>query len=262
MLKNRIKFSPFRTLLYSSVEDKAPQYGDHSARKEREALVIEKIYLSRNIAYSLLPKRIPERHSWKIVVSVSQNIRYRRTLHFSSKNSRATFLDFLFSKWLFSTLSEEEFSIFLLHEESTSTDIFYSALRAAAEGIPKRIIFQRYLSYCKLFQKEVLYTHQRYKSLQGKVLCSLWEQKEELPIYIKYSGYVKHQNDHGTLRTNSIVAELLEAENLVENRISYYKFFSLPVSEWFPGGLLSLTEDPKDGETGEEFYTNFYNNKL
>lgn len=250
MNKNNKKSNRFDLALISSVEA-SPQYGSTPEEGGKIVLMRNPIYISKNIGFLRFPRLNSERFSWKIVLSVSQHSHIRKVLHFSSKDSRATFLDLLFSKWLFSTLSQEELEIFLMHKESTDKDIFYSALRAVSEGIPKSVVYKRLKSLYTFLGKELTYTAQRYKALQGKVLVFLHERKEELSISQKYRAYCKGPVDQGTLRSNSIVAELLEPEYFDDkNGFSHYTYLSLPVSEWSTqGDVLRLTIQ-SDDETG------------
>lgn len=117
-----------------------------------------------------------------------------------SSGRRAKIIQFLFHKWLFSNLNRKEFELFIELPEIMRDNMIFSALKARGIGYPlKSIRSALKLSSSLLFGKKAP-TVERWN---GYKTFSLEIEKEIVQrpkrAIVKYSGWKRHQNDHGSL---------------------------------------------------------------
>jgi len=108
-------------------------------------------------------------------------------------------IDALFHKWLFANLSNLEWETFLEIPEVTMNNYYYSAILAESLGYSKKLIqeaHKRAAQFC--FQKKPA-TYERYIGLRTLDIQILYEFGPPQRTGIKYSGWKRHQNDHGSL---------------------------------------------------------------
>lgn len=131
-----------------------------------------------------------------------------------SSGKRTTLFKFLFLKWLWDELTSQEFLFLLNLPEFFSSKEFQPCLAAVARGVPKRTIRVRLNNFRKL-QGLKPWSQEMYKSMKslryvlGEVVLGTQPAK-------KFSGWVRHHKDHGSLRgvlvepTPSIFTESVE----------------------------------------------------
>lgn len=119
-----------------------------------------------------------------------------------SSGKRSTLFKTLFLKWLWDELTSQEYRFFLDLPETLSSKEFVACARALASGIPKKVIRARLNKYLVLVGLKPL-SRDRYNGSKG-VKYVLGECVFTVRSAIKYSGWVRHQNDHGALRENSV----------------------------------------------------------
>lgn len=138
----------------------------------------------------------------KLVIpsSISTNTFLERWNVFSPSGKRSVIVSYLFHKWLFAELSKEERILFFDLRESTIDPQIYLSLKANTSGISKKIIRKSLeLFSFVIFRKQApsLKKWIGYRTLPFSI------EKERIlrsQRYVKkYSGWRRHQNDHGSL---------------------------------------------------------------
>jgi len=119
-----------------------------------------------------------------------------------SSGKRTTLFKFLFLKWLWDELTSQELTFFLTLPETLSSREFIACARARASGLPKGAIRARLNGWLNLVGLKPL-SRSRYESMKGIRYVLGEVVLTDIPAK-KYSGWVRHQNDQGSLRKNSI----------------------------------------------------------
>lgn len=157
---------------------------------------------SRSEALRLSP-RGKCRFSFNITVSQDHEKRESRRWFFLSSGRRDKVVQTLFAKWLWDELKAEELEVFLLFPEILQDPVIVSSLTARAKGLSKKIIREKLLELQGLGVLKVP-THQQYKSMIGQLSLFLVKERVTLRKTRKYSGYARHHNDKGSLRTSPV----------------------------------------------------------
>jgi len=117
-----------------------------------------------------------------------------------SSGRRVTVVNYLFHKWLFGTLNNNERLVFFDLPESSKNDMIYSALKARAIGhsmktIRKALVYSAFLLFGKQPPTNLRWVGYRTYTLSiEREVRHVPERKVK-----KYSGWKRHQNDHGSL---------------------------------------------------------------
>lgn len=140
-----------------------------------------------------------------------------------SSGRRSTLFHFLFLKWLYDELTKQELKYILdLPEFFTSSGKeLFACMKMLANGFSKSEIRTRLNGLRKLLGLKP-HTAEKYRSMK-QIKYFLIEVEFREPPAEKYSGWVRHQNDQGSLRLSLIVLDseinssyLEEDENLYE----------------------------------------------
>jgi|ADurb_Total_1213_FD_contig_61_1468594_length_1149_multi_5_loop_2 hypothetical protein len=117
-----------------------------------------------------------------------------------SEGRRATVISYLFHKWLFAELTREERLVFYTFPEVLTDSYYYIALRASNSGYSKKTIRKAVETYKYLFSERKGITFERWMGYRT-FLLSISIEKRYAPTRKgkKYSGYVKHYKDHGSI---------------------------------------------------------------
>jgi len=119
-----------------------------------------------------------------------------------SSGKRSTLFKFFFLKWLWDELTSQEWYFVLNSPEFFSSEEFVASARALAAGIPKKVIRDRLNKYRLLVGLKPL-SQERYRSMLG-MKYELCEFTFTVRPAEKFSGWVRHQNDQGSLRVSSV----------------------------------------------------------
>lgn len=119
-----------------------------------------------------------------------------------SSGKRSTLFRFLFLKWLWDELTSQEWRFVLNLPEFFSSKEFVACARALAAGTPKKEIRDRLNRYNTLVGSKPL-SQSEYKSMYG-MKYDLGEVVFTDRPAKKFSGWVRHHNDQGSLRVNSV----------------------------------------------------------
>lgn len=117
-----------------------------------------------------------------------------------SDGSRKSIIKFLFHKWLFSSLTKIETVFFFELPESTNDSMIFSALRARRLGFPLKMIrkalekFGSFLFGKKPPSKETWIGYRSFRLSIERI-----ERQVSQKHTPRYSGWKRHQNDHGSL---------------------------------------------------------------
>lgn len=140
-----------------------------------------------------------------------------------SSGRRSIVFKYLFLKWLYDELTQQELKFVLdLPEFHTSSGKeFFACMKMLANGFSKSEIRTRLNGLRKLLDQKP-WSAEMYRSLK-QVKLFLIEVEFREPPAEKYSGWVRHQNDQGSLRLSLIDLDseindsyLSEDENLYE----------------------------------------------
>lgn len=112
-----------------------------------------------------------------------------------------TIHEVLFGKWLWDELTFEENSFFLTIPKTFKDPLVMACLMARAKGVPKKVIRERVE---KIPFKVSKPKYLRYKTLLGRLFLSVELQTATLRSTPKYSGWARHHNDKGSLRSPSM----------------------------------------------------------
>lgn len=141
-----------------------------------------------------------------------------------SSGKRTTLFTTLFLKWLWDELTSQEFRFFLDLPETLRSKEFIACARALASGLPKKVIRARLNRYLTLVGLKPL-SRERYNGSKG-VKYVLGECVLTVRSAVKYSGWVRHQNDQGSLRKNSVF-ELEHQEFTADVEIDLFNIISV-----------------------------------
>lgn len=119
-----------------------------------------------------------------------------------SSGKRSTLFKYLFLKWLWDELTSQEWYLVLNSPEFFSSKEFVASARALAAGIPKKVIRDRLNKYHLLVGLKPL-SQERYRSMKG-IRYEFCEFELAVKPAKKFSGWVRHQNDQGSLRVSSV----------------------------------------------------------
>jgi len=122
--------------------------------------------------------------------------------HVISSGKRSTLFKFLFLKWLWDELTSQEWKFVLNSPEFFSSKEFLACARALANGIPKKDIRTRLIKF-QLLTGSKPSSRNRYRSL-ASLRYRLCEFVHTDTPAKKFSGWVRHQNDQGSLRKSSV----------------------------------------------------------
>lgn len=138
--------------------------------------------------------------SWSFSSSISSN---RSEIRWISRSSgrKSSVIQYLFHKWLYSSLNKVEWEFFIEAPGVLSNNMIFSALKARNSGITLRTIrkiLEKYSIF--LFGKENP-SRERYLGLKSLIIRIDREitHRPQKKI-IRYSGWKRHHNDHGSLR--------------------------------------------------------------
>lgn len=119
-----------------------------------------------------------------------------------SSGRRTTLFEFLFLKWLWNELTIQEWAFVLSLPEFYSSKEFIACARALASGVSKTDIRTRLEKYHSLVGLKQL-SRLRYVSMK-RIRYFLQEVVLTDQPAKKFSGWVRHHNDQGSLRKSSI----------------------------------------------------------
>jgi len=129
-----------------------------------------------------------------------------------SSGKRSTLFRYLFLKWLWDELTSQEWKYVLNLPEFFRQKEFIACARALATGISKKDIRERLNSFLALTGIKPL-SQDRYRGLK-RIRYEFCEFERAVTPAKKFSGWVRHQNDQGSLRMNKF--ELFETEAFTE----------------------------------------------
>jgi hypothetical protein len=119
-----------------------------------------------------------------------------------SSGKRTTLFRFLFLKWLWDELTSQEWAFCLSLPEFFSSKEFVACARALAAGSSKKRIRDRLNRYQNLVGLKPL-SQSEYKSMHGMKYLLSEVIFTDRPAK-KFSGWVRHHKDQGSLRVSSI----------------------------------------------------------
>lgn len=117
-----------------------------------------------------------------------------------SSGRRKTIVSYLFHKWLFSSLTKTETHLFFDLREVTTEDMIYSALRARMIGTSLKTIRKVLKQYGLVLFGQKPPSVERWNGYRTFQLSLEHKESQFEHRRVKrYSGWKRHQNDHGSL---------------------------------------------------------------
>lgn len=144
-----------------------------------------------------------------------------------SSGKRSTLFKYLFLKWLWEelTLNELKYVLDLPEFHSSSGEEFFTCMKMLANGFPKSEIRTRLNNFRTLIGLKP-HKAEKYRSLK-QIKFILIEVEFREPPTIKFSGWVRHQNDQGSLRMNLIELDSEINDSYLKNEINLYEYLSV-----------------------------------
>lgn len=115
-----------------------------------------------------------------------------------SNGKQSTLNRYLFGKWLWDELNQEEWRIFCSLPVITKDLAIYLSLKAQILVKSKKLIRKR-LEIISSLLGLTFVTRRQYLSIKGQCVWFFRKESINLKKTPKYSGYTKHHRDHGSL---------------------------------------------------------------
>jgi len=152
-----------------------------------------------------------------------------------------TIFEVLFGKWLWDELTFEEYGFFLSIPKTLKDPLVMACLRARALGIPKKVIRERVLMIPYNVNKP---EYLRYRTLKGRLYLEVDLLRITLSPTPKYSGWARHHNDKGSLRSPSMEGYCTppeDAETAYSEEGLILEFLTTGTFAFFAGGSIYST---------------------
>lgn len=134
--------------------------------------------------------------------------------------------------------------------EFFSSEEFVACTRVYASGVPKKVIRTR-LNKWRIINGKPPLTFEKYRSMKSTVRYSISEYEHTLRPAKKFSGWVRHQNDQGSLRRNSVLPD--SAPAAISAFVEFDLFMILSVGKvTLLNTSISLSPDDDSKESKQE----------
>lgn len=135
-----------------------------------------------------------------LIRDINRDNRTSRVLVLLSSGRRSVVIRYLMNKLIWDELSVDERTILLAFPEALNYPNFEIQLSITREG--KRAVRERLKKISPILGLQYT-SRQQYLSIQGQLLISFYEEERILSKTIKYSGYSRSHNDHGSINEKS-----------------------------------------------------------
>jgi len=181
---------------------------------------------------------------YKIVKSIDRN---KGTICFwsvFSQGKRRTLVRYLWGKLLWDELNSLEREVFWHLSEITLDKTIYLGLKALAFGISKKLLRER-LEKNPFGLSRI--SRQQYLSIKGSVNFFFKQEEVILQAVPKYSGYARHHNDKGSLRSFEREVSFSPIfDPLYDEMLKIiFEYLTVGVITLFHGGVVFHPEEAK-----------------
>jgi hypothetical protein len=162
-----------------------------------------------------------------------------------SRGKQHVWENFLIAKLFYDNLSSLEYEILYKSHLIDRREV-YLGLKAL-NYLPKRLIVKRLIKLTELNLLEMP-EYSWYLGCRSQIVSFLLREKKQTRPFKKYSGYIKHYNDHGNLPSEDKVFPLETTEEF--EILDDVLFHFLTVGSFPYGGNISFPDDGlKESET-------------
>lgn len=151
---------------------------------------------------------------------------------------------YLWGKWLWDELSQEEYAIFLSMDIIFKAPTIYLSLKAKLFGVSKKDIRHR-LETLHNLMGTVYVSREQYLSIKANCTFFFVEEDRPLASVPKYSGYTRHYRDQGSLSKirPDMVSDFVEVPSFVDQDRLIFEFLTVGEIISSSGQVFFLPED-------------------